>query len=216
MPSCKYCNEPMARKNDLKVSFYMCPKCGARGPSVKMDRIGWQEELDAKTLGQSIEVKAPSAEDDLRKRNAALSARCSRLKACELPNNAKLERDVNDRIRNLQANRRELNKYAYLRDLAHLYKQKATFLEYKTGFEKEFAELRQQIRENKMKLKGLAELKKNEFVENKRRSNEPLGRAPTQSERSSPNAKWCQYCIADCVLRESDHVAMCDHFKPKS
>ena len=152
MPSCKYCNEPMARKNDLRVSFYMCPKCGARGPSVKMDHIGWQEELDAKTLGQNIEVKAPSAEDDLRKRNAALSARCSRLKSCELPNNAMLERDVNNRIRNLQASRKELHKYAYLKELAHLNKQKATFLEYKTGFEKEFTELRQQIRENRKKL----------------------------------------------------------------
>lgn len=165
MPSCKYCNEPMTRKNDyLKVSFYMCPKCGARGPSVKMDHIGWQEELDAKTLGQYIEVKAPSAEDDLRKRNAALSARCSRLKACELPNNAKLERDVNNRIRNLQASRKELNKYAYLKELAHLYKQKATFLEYKTGFEKEFVDLRQQIRENKKKLKELKDEKENRNV----------------------------------------------------
>ena len=160
MPSCKYCNEPMTRKNDyLKVSFYMCPKCGARGPSVKMDHIGWQEELDAKTLGQSIEVKAPSAEDDLRKRNAVLSARCSRLKACELPNNAKLERDVNNRIRNLQGNRKSMDKVEYLKELAHLYKQKATFLKYRTGFEKEFAGLRRQLRENKKKLKELKKSK---------------------------------------------------------
>lgn len=158
MPSCKYCNEPMTRKNDhLKVSFYMCPKCGARGPSVKMDHFGWQEELDARTLGLTINVKTASAEDDLRRRNSVLSARYSRLKACELPNNSWLQRDVNSRIRNLQNERSKMDKVKYLKELAHLYKQKATFLEYKTGFEKEFAGLRQQIRENRRKL---SELKK--------------------------------------------------------
>ena len=198
----------MDRKNEhLKVSFYMCPKCGARGPSVKMDHIGWKEELDAKTLGQSIEVKATSAEDDLRKRNAALSARCSRLKSCELPNNAKLERDVNNRIRNLQASRKELHKYAYLRDLSHLYKQKATFLEYKTGFEKEFSELRKQIRENKKKLGKIG---------HKADENKPLGREPTADEIGSPHIKFCRNCTTACTLCGSDCFVLCRYFKEKA
>jgi len=153
MPSCKYCNEPMDRKNDhLKVSFYMCPKCGARGPSVKMDHLGWKEELDAKTLGLIIDAKTPSAGDDLRHRNAVLSARYSRLKSSELPGNSWLQRDVNNRIRNLQNERSKMDKVKYLKELAHLYGQKATYLEYKTKYENELSFVRHQIRVNKKKL----------------------------------------------------------------
>lgn len=163
MPSCKYCNEPMERKNDWLnskssvVSFYMCPKCKARGPLVKPDHIGWEDELDAKTIGYTVDIKTKSAEDDLRNRNDILSGRYSKLKSCELPSVNRILREAQQEMMSLQDRRGDYDAPHYLEKMSAIYKKKATYLKYKLKYEEELRSIKDQIRENKKKL---AELKK--------------------------------------------------------
>lgn len=158
MPSCKYCNRPMKQVMDVRTgfSYYRCAHCGSCGPHVKcVDKLGWQEELDLKTLGQSIDVKAMSAEDDLRSRNDVLSGRYSKLKSCELPSVNRILREVQQEMMSLQDAREDYDKPYYLEKMAVVYKKKATYLKYKEKYEEELRSVKEQIRENKKKLKEL-------------------------------------------------------------
>lgn len=158
MPSCKYCNEPMKQVMDVRTgfSYYRCAHCGSCGPHVKcVNKLGWQEELDLKTLGQSIDVKAMSAEDDLRARNDVLSGRYSKLKSCELPSVNRILRETQQEMMGLQDGRGDYDKPYYLEKMAAVYKKKATYLKYKAKYEEELRSIKEQIRENKRKLKEL-------------------------------------------------------------
>ena len=158
MPSCKYCNEPMKRVMDVHTGFayYRCVHCGSCGPHVKCaDKIGWEEELDLKTLGQSIDVKTTSAENDLRNRNDVLSGRYSKLKACDLPSVNRILRETQQEMMSLQDGREDYDKPYYLEKMAAIYKKKATYLKYKFKYEEELRSIKEQIRDNKKKLKEL-------------------------------------------------------------
>ena len=158
MPSCKYCNEPMKRVLDGSslFAYYRCPHCGSCGPHVKyVDKIGWKQELDLKTLGRSIDVKTTSAEDDLRVRNDVLSGRYSKLKSCELPSVNRILRETQQEMMSLQDGREDYDKPYYLERMAAVYKKKATYLKYKAKYEEELRSIKDQIRENKKKLKEL-------------------------------------------------------------
>jgi len=158
MPSCKYCNTRMrvSMNHTTKTAYYLCPICGSRGPNVKyLNRIGWEEELDLKTLGQSIDVKETSAEDDLRNRNDILSGRYSKLKSCELPSVNRILREAQQEMMGLQDGRGDFDKPYYLEKMAAVYKKKATYLKYKAKYEEELRSIKEQIRENKRKLKEL-------------------------------------------------------------
>lgn len=158
MPRCKYCDTQMvmSTSHTTKTAYYKCPECGSRGPGVKYaNRIGWQEELDLKTLGQSIDVKAMSAEDDLRTRNDVLSGRYSKLKACDLPSVNRILRETQQEMMSLQDGREDYDKPYYLERMAAVYKKKATYLKYKLKYEEELRSIKEQIRENKRKLEEL-------------------------------------------------------------
>ncbi len=158
MPSCKYCDAMMvlSTNHTTKTAYYMCPECGSRGPGVKYaNRIGWEKELYMKTIGQSIDVKTTSAEDDLRIRNDVLSGRYSKLKACDLPSVNRILREAQQEMMSLQDGREDFDKPYYLEKMAAVYKKKATYLKYKAEYEEELRSIKDQIRENKRKLKEL-------------------------------------------------------------
>lgn len=158
MPSCKYCDAQMrvSTNHTTKTAYYMCPECGSRGPGVKYaNRIDWQEELDMKTLGRAIDVKTPSAEDDLRTRNDVLSGRYSKLKACDLPSVNRILRETRQQMMDLQGERGDHDKASYLDAMSGLYHKKAVYLRYKDEYEEELRSIKEQIRENKSKLKEL-------------------------------------------------------------
>lgn len=161
VPECKYCGGVMVRFTDDEYIYYKCTECGSRGPAVfgRTDDGKTIERLDRLMSGMPVAVEPKTPEDTCREALQALSSRYSRLKACELPNNAKLERDVNNRIRNLQGNRKSMGKVEYLKELAHLYKQKATFLEYRRRFEDELADVRAEMRGKQVELRILKEAK---------------------------------------------------------
>ena len=142
---------------DLKhrFAYYRCTHCGSCGPHVKVDRIGWEKELDMKMIGRFIGVGTPSAEDDLRTRNDVLSGRYSKLKSCELPSVDRILREAQQEMTRLQDGREDFDKPRYLEKMAEVYKKKATYLKYKSKYEEELRLIKEQIRENKRKLKEL-------------------------------------------------------------
>jgi hypothetical protein len=158
MPRCKYCDTQMrlSTNHTTKTAYYMCPECGSRGPGVKYaNRIGWENELEMKTIGRFIDVKSDSAEDDLRNRNDVLSGRYSKLKSLELPSVNRILRETSQQMMDLQCERSDHDKAGYLDAMSGLYHKKATYLRYKAGYENELRLVREQIRENKRKLKEL-------------------------------------------------------------
>lgn len=158
MPRCKYCDAQMrlSTNHTTKTAYYMCPECGSRGPGVKYaNRIGWENELEMKTIGRFIDVKSDSAEDDIRNRNDVLSGRYSKLKSCELPSVNRILREVQQEMMSLQDGREDYDKPYYLEKMAVIYKKKATYLKYKEKYEEELRSVKEQIRENKRKLKEL-------------------------------------------------------------
>ena len=158
MPNCKYCDDQMvvSTSHSTKMAYYMCPRCGSRGPSVKyVGRIGWEEELNLKTLGQLVDVKTPSAEDYLRTHNDVLSGLYSKLKACDLPSVNRILRDTRQQMMDLQGERGDHDKASYLDAMSGLYHKKAVYLRYKAEYEGELRSVREQIRDNKKKLKEL-------------------------------------------------------------
>lgn len=158
MPNCKYCNTWMrvSMNHTTKTAYYMCPRCGSRGPSVKyVDKAGWEKELDMKTIGRFLDVETPSAEEYLRSRNDVLSGRYSKLKSCELPSVNRILREAQQEMMSLQDGREDFDKPYYLEKMAVVYKKKATYLKYKAKYEEELRSIKEQIRENKRKLKEL-------------------------------------------------------------
>lgn len=158
MPSCKYCDAQMrmSTNHTTKTAYYMCPECGSRGPGVKYaNRIGWENELEMKTIGRFIDVKSTSAEDDLRNRNDVLSGRYSKLKSLELPSVNRILRETSRQMMDLQVERGDHNKADYLDAMSGLYHKKAVYLRYKDEYEEELRSIKEQIRENKRKLKEL-------------------------------------------------------------
>ena len=156
MPDCKYCGTPMgvATSHSTKMAFYLCPKCWSRGPTVKYaGKTGWREELDAKTLGRSADGVFASVEEDLRSRNDVLSGRYSKLKSCELPTINRILRETSRQLMDLQDGRGDYDKAGYLDAMSSLYHKKAVYLRHKAKYEDEFRSVREQIRENKKRLK---------------------------------------------------------------
>ena len=153
---CKYCGGLMdARTNrSARKRYYECRECGARGPCMDSDS-GTDERLAMLTLGRTDRVAKMSEEDDLRRRNSVLSARCSRLKASELPSVNRILRETTRQIMDLQDGRDGYSKDDYLDTMSGLYHKKAIYLRYKDDYENEFRILRRRILENRARLKEL-------------------------------------------------------------
>lgn len=100
-------------------------------------------------------IFAPSAEDDLRTHNDALSGRYSKLKARDLPSVNRILRETRQQMMDLQGERGDHDKSDYLDAMSGLYHKKAIYLRYKAEYEEELRSIKDQIRENKRKLKEL-------------------------------------------------------------